>query len=200
MNHHPALAASSTPLSSFACDACFATILVRSTSGRILLSSLCPDSRHRRRAAKYDGRLWLCEPPAPLAARPRTPSGTRCRRGGASAAPASAVSRRRENPSVDGSVRSLSRGRRRTRRCSMGDAEHTLADTRAYGTSSSFQRTAPARRDRVPPRVRHSLHDSLLPATGEPPDPPSGEISVASRPPPRPGSDRLAPPTTNSGF
>ena len=40
---------------------------------------------------------------------------------------------------------------------------------------------------------------ALLPATGEPPDPPSGEISVASRPPPRPGSDRLAPPTTNAG-
>ena len=51
-----------------------ATILV--PPGRILLNSLYPDSRHRRRAAKYDGRLWLCEPPAPLTARPRTPSGT----------------------------------------------------------------------------------------------------------------------------
>ena len=50
----------------------------------------------------------------------------------------------------------------------------------------------------VPPRV-DTARDSLLPATGEPPDPPSGEISVASRPPPRPGSDRLAPPTTNAG-
>ena len=51
----------------------------------------------------------------------------------------------------------------------------------------------------VPPRVRHCTRFALLPATGEPPDPPSGEISVASRPPPRPGSDRLAPPTTNAG-
>ena len=68
MNHHPA---SSTPLVFRVFPA---TILV--PPGRILLNSLYPDSRHRRRAAKYDGRLWLCEPPAPLTARPRTPSGT----------------------------------------------------------------------------------------------------------------------------
>ena len=67
------LPASSTPLVFRVFPA---TILV--PPGRILLNSLYPDSRHRRRAAKYDGRLWLCEPPgpAPLTARPRTPSGT----------------------------------------------------------------------------------------------------------------------------
>ena len=87
---------------------------------------------------------------------------------------------------------------RRTRRCSMGDAAHTLADTRAYGTSSSFSTDRPT--TRAPYRLEFdTARDSLLPATGEPPDPPSGEISVASRPPPRPGSDRLAPPTTNAG-
>ena len=117
------------------------------------------------------------------------------------ARPGSAVSRGASRTfAVDGSGsgRRIARPTRRTRRCSMGDAAHTLADTRAYGTSSSFSTDRPT--TRAPYRLEFdTARDSLLPATGEPPDPPSGEISVASRPPPRPGSDRLAPPTTNAG-
>ena len=132
---------------------------------------------------------------------PSDPLGHRCRRarGEPGRAPRSRVLERRERSrlTVPGPV-VVSRGRRRTRRCSMGDAAHTLADTRAYGTSSSFSTDRPT--TRAPYRLEFdTARDSLLPATGEPPDPPSGEISVASRPPPRPGSDRLAPPTTNAG-
>ena len=132
---------------------------------------------------------------------PSDPLGHRCRRarGEPGRAPRSRVERReRSRLTVPGPV-VVSRGRRRTRRCSMGDAAHTLADTRAYGTSSSFSTDRPT--TRAPYRLEFdTARDSLLPATGEePPDPPSGEISVASRPPPRPGSDRLAPPTTNAG-